>query len=92
MTPKLQGALQALKMLQHDVEADADEVIRKAADLQERRRAAKTRTHAAMDSAGSSLGEIEEFVSALEGDNGAPNSSGGSASPSAPRSSDVAQR
>jgi len=72
MTPKLQGALQALKVLQHDVEADADELITKAAQLQERRQAAKTKSHSALDKAGNGLGDIEDFVSALEGSNGAP--------------------
>lgn len=72
MTPKLQGALQALKLLQHDVEADADEIVAKAADLQARRQAAKTKTHSALDMAGNSLGDIESFVGALEGSNGAP--------------------
>lgn len=72
MTPKLQGALQALKVLQHDVEADADELIAKAAQLQERRQAAKTKTNGALDKAGNGLGDIENFVSALEGSNGAP--------------------
>ena len=72
MTPKLQGALQALKVLQHDVEADADELIAKAAQLQERRQAAKTKSHGALDKAGNGLGDIEDFVTALEGSNGAP--------------------
>jgi hypothetical protein len=72
MTPKLQGALQALKVLQHDVEADADELIAKAAQLQDRRQAAKTKTHGALDKAGNGIGDIENFVSALEGSNGAP--------------------
>jgi len=92
MTPKLQGALQALKVLQHDVETDAEEVITKVTALQARRQAAKTKTHTALDSAGSSLGDIEQFVEGLEGTNGAPNSSGGSDATSAPRSSDVAKQ
>ncbi len=72
MTPKLQGALQALKMLQHNVESDADEVVARVSELDARRKAAKDRTHATLSAAGSSLGEIEEFVAGLEGDNGAP--------------------
>lgn len=72
MTPKLQGALQALEMLKHDADNDADEIVARVADLQTRRKAAKNKTHGALDKTANSLGDIEEFVSALEGSNGGP--------------------
>jgi hypothetical protein len=81
MTPKLQGALQALEMLKHDVESDAEEIVKKVSDLQSRRKVVRDKTHGKLDAAGNSIGDIEDFVSALEGSNGAPldNSSGSSA-------------
>lgn len=72
MTPKLQGALQALEMLKHDAESDAEEIVARVADLQARRKAAKSKTHGALDKTANSLGDIEDFVSALEGSNGGP--------------------
>lgn len=88
MTPKLQGALQALKMLQHDVETDAEEIVARVNDLQTRRQSAKAKTHGTLDKAHAGIGDIEEFVSALEGSNGAPNDLPGlpesSAAPSEP--------
>lgn len=80
MTPKLRGALQALEMLKHDAESDADEIVARIGDLQTRRKAAKAKTHGALDQTANSLGDIEEFVGALEGSNGGPPLEGSSES------------
>jgi hypothetical protein len=90
---KMEGALQSLKMLQHNVETDTEEVVTRVAELENRRKAAMVKTHASLDSVNYGLGDIQDFVEGLEAlSNAAPNSSDGSGSNSGPRSSEVAKK
>jgi hypothetical protein len=72
MTPKLQGVLQSFNMLKHNLEADADELATRIQDAEKRRAALKQNSHAALGRVGSDMGDIEDFLGAMEGSNGAP--------------------
>jgi hypothetical protein len=82
MTPRFRGVTQALSKLQHDLDYDADKLMRRIADADTRRERAFAKSHGAVDAASNTLAEIEEFVSDLERTNAGPLED-------APRSSDI---
>jgi len=93
MNAKLSGVLQSFKMLQHDVETDAEEMAQRIMSADARRKALKTATDTAVDALHSGMQEIEDFLGAMEGNNGAPgNASADSSTTSQQRSSDLTQK
>lgn len=88
MIPKLQGVLQSFNLLQHNLEADADDLAKRIQAADQRRVALKQNSHNALGQVGTAMGEIEDFLGAMEGSNGAPlDSSSASSTASAPVSS-----
>lgn len=84
MIPKLQGVLQSFNLLQHNLEADADDLAKRIQAADQRRLALKQNSHNALGKVGTAMGEIEDFLGAMEGSNGAPlDSSSASSAPSA---------
>jgi hypothetical protein len=81
MTPKLQGVLQSFNLLKHNLEADADDLAKRIQDADQRRVALKQNSHAALGKVGSDMGDIEDFLGAMEGTNGAPLESSSASSP-----------
>lgn len=69
-TPKLQGLAEAMKKLEHDLEDGAGKLMVKVEALRPRGEAALTKGHQRMDAKIALVGEIETFVTALEGANG----------------------
>jgi hypothetical protein len=88
MTPKMAGVLQKFNLLKHNIEADMDELSVRVDRADAQRETVKVKSHQSLDTVSTSMNDIEEFLTALDGSNGGPNSSG---QPS-PRSSDVAKR
>jgi hypothetical protein len=88
MTPKLAGVAQAFSLLKHNIENDADELLQRINSANDRRQGVKDKSHTALDSANNGMKDIEDFLEAMEGTNGSPNSSASSA----PRSSNVATK
>jgi hypothetical protein len=69
-TPKLQGLAEAMKKLEHDLEDGAGKLMVKVDALGPRGQAALAKGHQKVDSKAALIGEIETFVTALEGANG----------------------
>ncbi len=91
MTPKLQGVLQSFNMLKHSLEADADEMAKRIQTADQRRQALKQSGHAALGRVDADMKDIEDFLGAMEGSNGAPlEVSSGSSAASSAASPDVA--
>lgn len=72
MTPKLQGVLQSFNMLKHNLERDADEMAKRIQTADQRRQALKQTGHAALGRVDADMKDIEDFLGAMEGTNGAP--------------------
>jgi hypothetical protein len=88
MTPKMRGALEALKKMKHHADEQADKLTRRIEDetvpaLTDGFRAA----HANVDAMHGVVDELNEFAAELKNSNG-----GDPLDNSAPRSSEVAQR
>lgn len=71
-TPKLQGLAKALAMLEHNVEDGADKLLKKIESVGDRSEAAFAKSVSKVDGIASRVAEVESFVTALEGANGAP--------------------
>lgn len=69
-TPKLQGLAKAMKMLEHDLEEGAGKLLAKVEAVGTRGVAALAKGNAKLDAHAGVVGEIEEYVTALEGANG----------------------
>ena len=71
-TPKLQGLAKALAMLEHNVEDGAEKLLKKIESVGDRSEAAFAKSVSKVDGIASRVAEVESFVTALEGANGAP--------------------
>lgn len=69
-TPFLQGLTKAMDMMEHDLELGAKGLHTKIASVGDRGKAALTKGHQKMDAVASRIGEVEKFVTDLEGSNG----------------------
>lgn len=69
-TPKLQSLAKAMKMLESDLEDGAGKLLSKVEALGTRGLAALAKGNAKMDAHAGVVGEIESYVTALEGSNG----------------------
>ncbi len=90
MTPKLAGIASAFQLLKHNLENDADALARRIAAADARRQSVVSGSHGALNAVDNNMKDIEDFLGALEGVNGAPGNE--SSASSAPRSSEVAQK
>lgn len=70
MTPKLQGLAEAMKKLEHELEDGAGKVMARVEALGPRGQAALAKSHERLDAKAAIVGEIEGFVTTLEGANG----------------------
>jgi hypothetical protein len=68
--PKLQGLAKAMKMLESDLEDGAGKLMAKVEAVGSRGIAALAKGHQKVDAHAGVVGEIESFVTALEGSNG----------------------
>ena len=84
-TPKLQGVRQAMALLRHNLEADAEKLRVKIGNVDTERTGAFAAGHAELDATRKEIAEIQEFLADIEGSNGAPTSGGSSATSDQPR-------
>lgn len=70
-TPKLQSLSTAMAQLEHNLEFGAGKLLDKIGAVGARGDAAMTKGHAKIDGIGTRVAEVESFVAALEGANGA---------------------
>lgn len=69
-TPNLQGLTKAMDMLEHDLETDAGGLMNKIQQVGVRGKAAIAKGHVRVDGVASRVGQVEKFVTAIEGSNG----------------------
>jgi hypothetical protein len=69
-TPKLQGLAEAMRKLEHGLEAGAGKLLAKIQTVDSRGHAAIAKGHQKVDGKAALVAEIESFVTALEGANG----------------------
>lgn len=69
-TPKLQGLVKAMAMLESDLEDGSGKLLAKVETVGARGLAAIAKGHVRVDARAGMIGDIEMFVSALEGSNG----------------------
>jgi hypothetical protein len=73
MPVKLQGIASKMKLLQHNVELDAEKLSGEIDAAEARRQAVMPKASAAVASTQSQLGEVEEFIDSIEAvTNGGP--------------------
>lgn len=89
-TPKLQGVRQAMALLRHNLEADAEKLMAKIGNVDDERTIAIAAGHAELDATRKEIDEIKEFLSDIAGANGAPTSGGSSATSDAPQAEPAA--
>lgn len=68
--PNLRGLTKAMEMLEHNLELDAGGLIAKIQTVGARGKAAITKGHTRIDNVSGRIGEVEKFVTAIEGSNG----------------------
>lgn len=69
-TPKLQGLAEAMRKLEHGLEAGAGKLLTKIESVDSRGHAAIAKGHAKVDGKAALVADIESYVAALEGANG----------------------
>jgi hypothetical protein len=73
MPVKLQGIASKMKLLQHNVELDAEKLSGEIDAAEARRQTVMPKASAAVASTQQSLGDVEEFITSIEAaTNGAP--------------------
>lgn len=92
MTPKMRGALESLKKMQHHADAQADKLTKRIEnEVMPKLNKGFAKAHGRIDDLGEVVDGMEKFAEDLIGDNGAPLDDSEKSS-DAPRSSEVAQR
>ena len=71
-TPKLASLTQAMDMLEHDLEHGAGKLLDLITSIRGRGEAAYAKGHERMDGVSGRVADVEKYVTALEGSNGAP--------------------
>lgn len=84
-TPKLQGVRQAMALLRHNLEADAEKLMAKIGNVDDERTSTFKAGHAELDATRKEISEIQEFLADIKGTNGAPTSGGSSDMPDQPQ-------
>ncbi|MGR4929048.1 hypothetical protein ACIPUD_19965 [Bradyrhizobium sp. CAR08] len=71
-TPKFRGLAKAMALLEHNLEDGAGKLMEKIESVGSRGETALADGHTKVDGIAGRVAEVEDFVAAIEGSNGAP--------------------
>ncbi len=89
-TPKLQGVRQAMALLRHNLEADAEALSSVIVETDAERTAVFAAAHDEIASTRKEIADVKEFLADIKGSNGSPTSGGLSTPPAALEASPAA--
>lgn len=72
MNPKLKGVASAMAKLQHSLEERSGKLLDRIESADKRGANAFDKAHASLDVTEKAMGDVEAFISSLEGSNGGP--------------------